>query len=304
MTRIRQWTDPASVWTSVNPILMKGEVGWEEDTNKAKRGDGVSPWNTLPYAINPGAPLESPTFSGNPTAPTPATEDNDASIATTEFVKNQNYAPLVSPSFSGNVTAPTPLPGDNDTSVATTAFVQTAIAPKAPTASPTFTGDPKAPTPATSDSDTSIATTAFVKAALLAAHPVGDIKMTTVNTNPGTYLGGTWVAWGSGRVPVGIDAAQTEFDTAEETGGAKTHTLTAGQLPNITGAFGATVPDNHSAFAQGAFYGATISPSAPEAKVPPTTGGPVYGYGFNFGANQPHNNLQPYIVCYMWKRTA
>src|SRR5262245_50706066 len=84
------------------------------------------------------APINSPTFTGDPKAPTPATADNDTSIATTAFVKAQGYA--------------------------TTTYVDSADALKAPLASPTFTGDPKAPTPATADNDTSIATTAFVKA--------------------------------------------------------------------------------------------------------------------------------------------
>ena len=75
-------------------------------------------------------------------------------------------------------------------------------------------------TQATSDNDTSLATTAFVKAVLLAANPVGSIVFNVTNTNPNTYIGGTWVAWGSGRVPVGVDAAQPEFNTVEETGGA------------------------------------------------------------------------------------
>lgn len=81
------------------------------------------------------------------------------------------YAPLASPVFTGDARCVTPATSDNDTSIATTAFVKaqsyitaTALTPYAPIASPTFTGDPKAPTPATSDNDTSIATTAFVKA--------------------------------------------------------------------------------------------------------------------------------------------
>jgi Pectate lyase superfamily protein len=86
------------------------------------------------------APLASPIFTGDPQAPTPATADNDTSIATTAFVKVQGYAtttyvdgadalkaPLASPVFTGNPTAPTPTAGDNDTTIATTAFVQTAI---------------------------------------------------------------------------------------------------------------------------------------------------------------------------------
>jgi alpha-tubulin suppressor-like RCC1 family protein len=74
------------------------------------------------------APLASPVFTGNPQAPTPADGDNDTSIATTAFVKNQAYAPLASPVFTGDPRAPTPAINDNDTSIATTAFVTTAAA--------------------------------------------------------------------------------------------------------------------------------------------------------------------------------
>lgn len=42
---------------------------------------------------------------------------------------------------------------------------------------------------------------------------------------------GTWVAWGAGRVPVGVDTAQTEFNTVEKTGGEKTHTLATNEMP-------------------------------------------------------------------------
>ena len=70
------------------------------------------------------APLASPVFTGDPRAPTPASGDNDTSIATTAFVKAQGYAPLASPAFTGNPTAPTAALADTDTSIATTAFVQ------------------------------------------------------------------------------------------------------------------------------------------------------------------------------------
>jgi hypothetical protein len=86
------------------------------------------------------APLVSPTFSGDPKAPTPTAGDNDTSIATTAFVTTAiagkadtsalaAYAPLASPALTGNPTAPTATAGDNDTSIATTAFVQTAVIP-------------------------------------------------------------------------------------------------------------------------------------------------------------------------------
>ena len=80
-------------------------------------------------AINLKADIASPTFTGDPKAPTPATSDNDTSIATTAYVKTNlaAYAPLASPALTGNPTAPTPTAGDSDTSLATTEFVSTAI---------------------------------------------------------------------------------------------------------------------------------------------------------------------------------
>lgn len=66
-------------------------------------------------------------LGGSATATTPATSDNDTSVATTAYVKAQNYAPLASPALTGNPTGPTATAGDNDTSLATTAFVQNAV---------------------------------------------------------------------------------------------------------------------------------------------------------------------------------
>ena len=74
------------------------------------------------------APLNSPAFTGVPTAPTPATNDNSNKLATTGFVNAQGYAPLNSPVFTGTPTAPTPATNDNSTKLATTAFVQAAAA--------------------------------------------------------------------------------------------------------------------------------------------------------------------------------
>jgi len=88
-------------------------------------------------------------------------------------------------------------------------------------ASPALSGSPTAPTQASSTNNTTIATTAFVQAALQALHPIGSIYINATNaTNPGSLLGfGTWVAFGAGRVPVGFNASNPLFDSAEETGG-------------------------------------------------------------------------------------
>lgn len=91
-------------------------------------GGDLADQTDLQTELNLKAPLASPAFTGNPTAPTPATGDNDTSVATTAFVKAQGYAPLASPALTGNPTAPTQTAGNNSTRLATTAFVQAAVA--------------------------------------------------------------------------------------------------------------------------------------------------------------------------------
>ena len=91
---------------------------------------GVGTYNGQPIAttnlLSSYAPLASPILTGNPQAPTPATTDNDTSIATTNYVKLNllSYATLASPILTGNPQAPTPITTDNDTTIATTAYVQ------------------------------------------------------------------------------------------------------------------------------------------------------------------------------------
>lgn len=63
-------------------------------------------------------------------------------------------------------------------------------------------------------------------------YPVGSIYMSaTLSTKSEVeaLLGGTWEAWGSGRVPVGVDGSQTEFATSGKTGGSKSVALTPAQ---------------------------------------------------------------------------
>ncbi len=65
---------------------------------------------------------------------------------------------------------------------------------------------------------------AVIKRLIIASHPVGSIEVNTTGANPSTYIGGTWAAWGSGRVPVGVNVYDGDFNTAEKTGGAKSYT--------------------------------------------------------------------------------
>lgn len=84
---------------------------------------------TLGAATNTSgfAPIDSPHFTGVPTAPTPALNDSSGKIATTSYVQGQAFAPLNSPTFTGVPAAPTASPGTNTTQIATTAFVTSAI---------------------------------------------------------------------------------------------------------------------------------------------------------------------------------
>lgn len=175
MTHVRLRANTAAGWTSVNPVLYDGELGWEKDTLKGKVGDGVTAWNSLPYAIVPvpAAPAASPVLSVAGRVGAVVLTKADVSLGNIDNTSDANkpvstaqaaaLAPIASPTFTGSPKAPTPFSTDNTTSIATTAWVK-ALA-YAPLASPTFTGDPKAPTVVQSDNDTSIATTAYVRAA-------------------------------------------------------------------------------------------------------------------------------------------
>jgi len=134
-------------------------------------------------------------------------------------------------------------------------------------------------------------------------YPVGSIYINaTDNTNPATLFGfGTWTAFGAGRVPVGFSSGETEFDTAEETGGAKTHTLTDAQLPatEIEVYDGSNwYPIYGTGGASGAGYFGRPVTEFPNTSNAGNTKIRVKGSG------SAHNNLQPYITVYMWKRTA
>lgn len=123
------------------------------------------------------------------------------------------------------------------------------------------------------------------------AFPVGSVFISVVSTNPATLLGyGTWSAFGAGRVLVGLDSGDTDFDVVEETGGAKTHTLTSTEMPaHVHGELAPT-----SASGGSLRFGVDTNASGSVAAGLNTA---------SAGSGGAHNNVQPYIVVYMWKRT-
>lgn len=193
--------DTASIWTSANPILFSGEIGYETDTGRFKIGNGSTAWASLAYSA-----ASSLDDLGNVTVPSPSSGDL-LKWNGTAWVNASGYALLASPALTGTPTAPTATAATNTTQVATTAFVRgevtalvasapatldtlnelalalgsdasfsttvaTSLGLKAPLASPTFTGTPTLPTgtigttQTAGNSTTALATTAFVATAV------------------------------------------------------------------------------------------------------------------------------------------
>ena len=124
-------------------------------------------------------------------------------------------------------------------------------------------------------------------------YPVGSIYMSATAATTGeveAMFGGTWEAFGTGRTLVGVDPEDEDFADAELTGGEKTHTLTVDEIPShyhggIKTVSSETSGDQQQGVNTGRYYGNDLNTSS--------TGG-----------GQAHNNLQPYITCYMFKRIA
>lgn len=176
-----------------------------------------------------------------------------------------------------------------------------------------------------------LAVTGTVTANLAAAYPVGSIYMNaSVSTNPATLLGfGTWAAFAAGRMPIGINSGDSDFDTLEETGGAKTHTLAETNLPSHKhylfadhsheqNANSDWVRVNNSLWSGGDGHAAGKEKSA-SVEGYQASGSDDFKYRIAYdtanatpsvhpssatGGGTATNHMNPYIVVYMWKRTA
>lgn len=123
-------------------------------------------------------------------------------------------------------------------------------------------------------------------------YPVGTILINVSGTSPSSYLGvGSWQKWGQGRVPVGVAsyAGDSDFGRVEQTGGERDHILTIEEMPY------------HRHGGQHGDYGTS---SGTYGVMANSNGGGSAVYTDYAGANFSHNNLQPYITCYMWKRVS
>ena len=127
-----------------------------------------------------------------------------------------------------------------------------------------------------------------------AFYPIGSVNISFSPTDPSTYFGGTWERI-KGRFLLSADDSTYQINN---TGGEATHKLTTNEMPSHSHGLSKTVP-------YGVPYNDTggnlcgnngSGPYFRETYNPPWTVN-------NSGGGQAHNNMPPYIVVYMWKRT-
>lgn len=120
--------------------------------------------------------------------------------------------------------------------------------------------------------------------------PIGKVEVFFDNQDHSNYLGFTWERTSIGRVPVGIDENDEDFDTIGNTGGEKTHTLTIDEMPShnhdIAMAESGNTAMEYVSYSNG--QNSAIRSVAVKNK----------------GGGQPHNILQPYEVMAFWKRVS
>ena len=269
---------------------------------------------TATNALTIGTGLSGGSYNGS-SAVTIAIDSSVVTLTGSQTLTNKTLTSptLVTPALgtpvSGNFSSGTftwPTFNQNTTGNAATATTATT----ATTVSTTVASGATGTTQSFGTNNTSMATTAFVQAALQLLYPVGSIYSSTVSTNPGTLFGfGTWTAFAAGKVLIGNGGGFT----AGATGGSRdavvvshTHTATS---TDLSGTFYAANRSGAAPTGTFAFTGLTDSSSL--------SGGGLTGdiKQYQFSGNHTHTinsagvsatdaNLQPYIVVYMWERTA
>jgi hypothetical protein len=238
------------------------------------------------------------TSSGNATSLGSFTSANLAAALTDETGSGAavfaNSPTLVTPALG----TPSALVGTNITGTAAGLSIGGNLTGASPTAATQTTGT----------SNTTVATTAFVQTALQLLHPVGSIYTSTSSTNPGTAFGfGTWVAFGAGRVMIGNGGGFS----AGATGGSAdavvvSHTHTATSSVSDPGHIHAMSP-NADGYSAGNTSNSVRGPGggAYSFSTQSATTGITVGTSISTeGVSGTNANLQPYVVVYMWNRTA
>jgi microcystin-dependent protein len=230
-----------------------------------------------------------------------ANDNARSRVASRLYEKIETLAPIDSPTFTGTPSAPSPVLTDNTTRLATTQFVNSFVAQQ-----------------------NSTQNTALIATILELVFPVGSVYTSMTNSaNPNTILGfGSWTKI-EGRILVGHDPNDGDFDVVKGIGGEKAVTLTTNTMPAHTHSISVVSSGLHSHANQGQYLGvvATGSPFSNEVPgfqtgtafgasgrgTPTTQGGGTHTHtatAGSIGNGAAHNNMQPYIVAYIWQRVA
>lgn len=132
---------------------------------------------------------------------------------------------------------------------------------------------------------------------------VGDLFLTTIATNPSNFLGGKWELFGPGRCLVCVDTSDSEFNSVKKTGGEKTHKLTVNEMPSHNHQY-EDITGNRSLngqFGRSGYYESESYMGVTNSVIAYADADFRMTY---VGGSESHNNLQPYITCYVWIRTA
>ena len=138
----------------------------------------------------------------------------------------------------------------------------------------------------------------LLKEIMNAVYPVGSIYMSVSSEDPSTLFGGTWERWGGGRVPVGVYENDSDFASANLFGGEKTHKLTVEEMPSHQHRLDKKGGNLGYYDGTGSSYKYSVQwhPESARTDIQLISG--------REGGEQAHNNMPPYITCYMWKRIA
>lgn len=143
---------------------------------------------------------------------------------------------------------------------------------------------------------------------ILNSYPIGSIYISTSETNPSEFIGGQWESYGQGRTLIGagtgIDDNSTTMEfIANSVGGEYNHNLTISEMPKHFHKglyYGGPNNNLELTLDQGTKLGYKLQYYGSGEPSSVSSGSSNYtGYE---GQSQSHNNIQPYIVTYMWKR--
>jgi microcystin-dependent protein len=185
-------------------------------------------------------------------------------------------------------------------------------------------------------------TDAVNKGQLLTLFPIGAVYITATNTNPGTFIGGTWSQIAQGRALIGAGTLGADTYAAGDVGGSARVTLTTAEIPSHAhgGATGTNSVDHthsgttasagshtHTADTYGrtsfdttggALFPGMDSPTGGTADTATTNSAGAHTHTFTTGGGSAshthtisaqgggsaHENRMPYLAVYFWQRTA